>query len=77
MDHYSKIVNEPSRASTARIIFRVLWRVLRRFGRVLLRRPLIDVLIVLLVLYFLFGFIGRFNQPQPLLRQPPMLFEGR
>ena len=77
MDQYFKTVNEPSGASIARTVFRVVLRVTRRLLRVLFRPPLIDVLIVLLVLYFLASLIGRFNQPQPILRQPPTLFEGR
>jgi hypothetical protein len=54
----------------------LLW-VTRRVLRVLLRRPVLDVLLVLLVLYFIASFIGSVNQPQPVLFEPPTVFEGR
>ena len=63
MGQYFKIVNR-SRAAVA-------WRVL-------LRRPLIDILLLLVVLYLIASLIGRFNQPRPLLYPaPPTVFEGR
>jgi hypothetical protein len=70
------IVNR-SRAAVARRIVRLIFRVARRMLRVLLRRPVIDILFVLFVLYLLATLIGTVNQPQPLLRQTPALFEGR
>ena len=54
----------------------MLW-VTRRLLRVLLRRPIIDVLLLLLVLYFIASFIGSVNQPQPVLQPPPTVFESR
>ena len=54
----------------------MLW-VTRRLLRVLLRRPLIDVLLLMLVLYVIASFIGSVNQPTSVLQQPPTVFEGR
>jgi hypothetical protein len=64
MGEYLKIVN------------RLLW-VTRRLLRVLFRPPLIDVLILFLVLYFIASVIGSVNQPQPVLEQLPTLEHGR
>ena len=54
----------------------MLW-VTRRLLRVLLRRPIIDLLLLLLVLSLIASMIGRFTQPQPVLYQQPTMFEGR
>jgi hypothetical protein len=54
----------------------MLWMT-RRVLRLLLRRPLIDVLLLLLVLYCIASLIGRFTQPQPVLYEPPTEFDGR
>jgi hypothetical protein len=43
----------------------------------LLRRPVIDLLLLLLVLYLIASLIGSVNRPRPLLYEPPILFEGR
>jgi hypothetical protein len=67
----------PSRADIALRALTLTLRTVRRLMRVLLRRPLIDVLLLLLVLYLIVSLIGRINQPQPVLYQPPTLFEGR
>jgi hypothetical protein len=77
MDHYSKMVNRAHNALALRAVRQTL-RVLRRLLRILLRRPFIDVLLWIVVLYCIASLIGRFNQPQPLLYpEPPTLFEGR
>ena len=77
MDQYSKMVNRAQRALALRALRQTL-RVMRRLLRVLLRRPFIDVLLWLVVLYCIASLIGRFNQPQPLLYPgPPTVFEGR
>lgn len=52
-------------------------RQVRWLVRPLLRRPIIDILFVIFVLYLLATLIGSVNQPQPLLRQTPAVFEGR
>ena len=77
MGQYFKIVNR-SHAAVAWRVLRLMLRVTRRLLRVLLRRPLIDILLLLFVLYLIASFIGRFNQPRPLLYPaPPTVFEGR
>jgi len=69
MGQYFTTVNR-SRAAVA-------WRILRLL-RVLLRRPLIDILLLLFVLYLIASLIGRFNQSRALLYPaPPTMFEGR
>jgi hypothetical protein len=68
---------QPSYAHIARQVFSLMLWVTRRLLRVLLRRPIIDVLLLMLVLYFIASMIGRFNQPQPVLYHPPTVFEGR
>jgi hypothetical protein len=71
------IVNR-SRATMAWRVMRLILRVARRLLRVLLRRPLIDILLLLFVLYLIASLIGSFNQPRPLLYPaPPTVFEGR
>lgn len=77
MGQYFKIVNQPWVAVAWRVL-RLMLRVTRRLLRVLLRRPLIDILLLLFVLYLIASLIGRFNQPRPLLYPaPPTVFEGR
>jgi len=77
MGQYFKIVNR-SRAAVAWRVLRLMLRVTRRLLRVLLRRPLIDILLLLFALYLIASLIGRFNQPHPLLYPaPPTVFEGR
>ena len=77
MDQYFKSVNR-SDTEVGRRIVRLLFRIARRMLRMLLRRPVIDILFVMFVLYLLATLIGGVNQQQPLLRPtPPILFEGR
>jgi hypothetical protein len=54
----------------------ILWAT-QRVLRVLLRRPIIDVLLWLLVLWLIAGFIGNLLAPQPVLYRPAAVFEGR
>ena len=67
----------PSYAHIARQVISLMLWVTRRLLRLLLRRPIIDVLLLLLVLYVIASMIGRSNRPEPVLYQPPALFEGR
>jgi hypothetical protein len=76
MRQYFQPVNR-SRAAVAWRVLRLLLWVTRRLLRVLLRRPVIDILFVLFVLSLIASLIGRFNQPRPLLYEPPAVFEGR
>jgi hypothetical protein len=68
---------QPSWAEIARqVLFLMLW-VTRRLLRMLFRRPVLDVLLLLLAFWLVAGFIGNLTAPQPVLQQPPALFEGR
>jgi len=68
---------QPSYAHIARQVMSLMLWVTRRLLRVLLRRPIINVLLLMLVLYFIASMIGRFTQPEPVLYEPPPVFEGR
>jgi hypothetical protein len=72
---------QPSRDQIARYVLRRVLRTARRLVRVLLRilfrRPVIDILFLLFVLYLIASLIGRVNRPRPLLYEPPPEFEGR
>lgn len=58
-------------------MLRLMFRVTRRLLRVLLRRPVIDILFLLIVLFLIASLIGRVNRPRPILYEPPPAFEGR
>jgi hypothetical protein len=61
----------------ARRVLRLTLRIARRLLRMLFRRPVIDVLLLLFVLYLIALLIGGVNRPRPLLYEPPAAFEGR
>ena len=58
------------------VISLMLW-VTRRLFRVLFRRPMIDVLALLVALWIITSFLGRVFAPEPVLYGPPAVFEGR
>jgi hypothetical protein len=67
-------------AGIARQVMSLLFWVTRRLLRVVLRRPILDVLLLLLALWLIAGFIGNLIGPQPVLYEPPIRrggFEGR
>ena len=67
-----------TRAEITFKVVRLVLRQARRMARLLLRRPIVDVLFIMLVLYVLATLIGSVNRPQPLLYPtPPAVFEGR
>jgi hypothetical protein len=68
---------QPLWAEVVRQVLSILLWVLRRVLRVLFRRPVLDVLLLLLVLYFIASMIGRYTQPTSVLFEPPTVFEGR
>ena len=68
---------QPSYAHIARQVISLMLWVTRRLLRLLLRRPILDILLLMLVLYFIASFIGSVNQPQPVLYEPPTEFDGR
>ena len=61
----------------AREIVSVMLAVTRYLFRVLLRRPMIDVLALLFALWLITSFLGRVLAPEPVLYGPPAVFEGR
>jgi hypothetical protein len=68
---------QPSWAEIARqVLFLMLW-VTRRLLRAVLRRPVLDVLLLLLALWVIADVIGTLTAPQPVLQPPPAVFEGR
>jgi hypothetical protein len=71
---------QPSWAAIARqVLFLMLWAT-RRLLRVVLRRPILDVLLLLLALYFIASLLGSVNRPRPILYEAPIRhggFEGR
>jgi hypothetical protein len=76
MDQHFKTVNRSWQGIAIQGLALMLW-VIRRLLRVLLRRPILDVLLVFLALWLIAGFIGRRLAPEPVLYQSPTLFEGR
>ena len=76
MSQYFQPVNR-SHAALARRILRLTLRVARRLLRILFRRPIIDLLFLLLVLYIIASLIGSVNRQRPILYEPPPAFEGR
>ena len=76
MDQHCKSVNR-SAAPIAREVLSLMFWVMRHLLRVLLRRPILDVLLLLLALWLLAGLIGTFTQPQQGLPQLPTALEGR
>ena len=68
---------QPSYAHIARQVISLMLWVTQRVLRVLLRRPILDALLLLLVLYVIASIIGRFTQPMSVLYEPPTVFESR
>jgi hypothetical protein len=76
MSQHFKSVNR-SYAPIAREVSSLLLWVTRSVLRVLLRRPVIDILLWMLALWFITGCIGRLFAPGPVLQQPAALIESR
>ena len=76
MSQHFKSVNR-SWVPIAREIISVMLWVTRRLFRVLFRRPMIDVLALLVALWLMTSFLGKVFAPQPVLLQPAAVFEGR
>jgi hypothetical protein len=64
-------------ASIARQVLSLMFWVTRRLLRLLLRRPMIDILALLFALWLITSFLGKVLAPQPVLYGPPAVFEGR
>jgi hypothetical protein len=76
MSQHFKSVNRSWVPIAREVISLMLW-VTQRLFRMLLRRPMIDVLALLLALWLITSFLGRVLAPQPVLLQPAAVFEGR
>jgi hypothetical protein len=76
MSQHFKSVNRSWVLIAREVISLMLW-VTQRLFRMLLRRPMIDVLALLVALWLITSFLGRVLAPQPVLLQPAAVFEGR
>jgi hypothetical protein len=76
MSQHFKSVNRSAGTLAGEVVSLLLW-VTRRLFWLLLRRPLIDIVLLMLALWLITGFIGRLLAPQPVLYRPAAVFEGR
>ena len=76
MYQHFKSVKRDAGPIAKEVISLMLW-VTQRLLRLLLRRPMIDVLALLLAVWIISSFLGRVLAPQPVLLQPAAVFEGR
>ena len=76
MSQHEKSVNRAWASIAREVVSLMLW-VTQRLLRVLLRRPVIDIVLLVLVLWLITGFIGRVLAPEPVLYRPATVFEGR
>jgi hypothetical protein len=77
MSQHFKSVNRSTPSIAREAISLMLWMT-GRVLRLMLRRPLIDILLWMLALWFITGFIGRLLSPEPVLQpEPAAIFVGR
>jgi hypothetical protein len=78
MYQHQKSVNR-AWASIAREVISLLLWVMQRLLRMLLRRPMLDILLLVFVLWLITRFINTvlIPRPEPVLLQPAAVFEGR
>jgi hypothetical protein len=78
MSQHSKSVNRAWASIAREVISLMLW-VMQRLLWVLLRRPVIDIVLLVFVLWLITRFINHVLLPQtePVLLQPAAVFEGR
>jgi hypothetical protein len=76
MYQHFKSVKRDAGPIAKEVISLMLW-VTQRLLRLLLRRPMIDVLALLLAVWIISSFLGRVLAPEPVLYGPPAVFEGR
>ena len=78
MSQHFKRVNR-SWVSVAREVISLMLWVMQRLLRMLFRRPLIDIVLLVFVLWLIARFVNSvlFPQPGPALQQPAAVFEGR
>ena len=73
-----KRVNQSWVPIVREVISILLW-VMQRLLRMLLRRPMIDIVLLVFVLWVIARFVNTvlLPQPEPVLMQPAAVFEGR
>ena len=76
MYQHFKRVNRAAISIAGDVLPCIFW-VTRRLLRVLFRRPVIDIVLLVLVLWLITGFIASILTTEPVLQQPPTVFEGR
>jgi hypothetical protein len=78
MDQHFKGVNRSWMSVAREVISLLLW-VTQRLLRLLLRRPMLDVIALLLALWIISRFLSTVftPRPEPVLYQPAAMFEGR
>jgi len=78
MSQHFKSVNRSWVPIAREVISLLLW-VTQRLFRMILRRPMIDIVLLVFVLWLIARFINTvlFPQPGPVLIQPAAVFEGR
>jgi hypothetical protein len=76
MNQHFKRVKRDAVPIAQEVIRLLLW-VTQQLLSLLFRRPMIDVLALLLALWLITSFLGRVLAPEPVLLQPAAMFEGR
>jgi hypothetical protein len=76
MSQHFKSVKRDAVPIAKEVISLMLW-VTQRLLRFLLRRPMIDILALLVALWLITSFLGKVLGPEPVLLQPAAVFEGR
>jgi len=78
MSQHFKSVNRSWVPVAREVISLLLW-VTQRLLRILLRRPVLDIVLLVFVLWLIIRFINTvlIPQPEPVLLQPAAVFEGR
>jgi len=78
MSQHQKSVNRAWVSIALEVISLMLW-VTQQVLRMLLRRPMIDIVLLVFVLWLMTRFINTvlIPRPEPVLLQPAAVFEGR
>ena len=78
MSQHGKSVNRAWASIAREVISLMLW-VTQRLLRMLFRRPMLDIVLLVFVLWVIARFINTvvIPQPEPVLLQPAAMFEGR
>ena len=78
MSQHHKDVNRAWVSIAREVISLMLW-VTQRLIRILFRRPMLDIVLLVFVLWLIARFVNTMllPQPEPVLLQPAATFEGR